>query len=64
MFNTPEQVRTYLLAALDLVNELDAPDDLRPVMFRAAFDGLSGKHVGLVQEPTIQLDSILTNGRR
>ena len=44
-FNTLEQVRGYLQAALDLVDELGPPDDLAPEFFAKAVDLLAQKHV-------------------
>jgi hypothetical protein len=44
-FNTPEQVREYLRAALLVVEELEVPEDLRAVAFTAAINLTSSKHV-------------------
>ena len=47
--NTPEQVRDYLRAALELVAELEPPDDLRVATFTKAADLFASKHVTLEQ---------------
>lgn len=41
--NTPEQVREYLHAALELVAELEPPDDLRVALFTKAVELTAGK---------------------
>lgn len=43
--NTPEQVREYLREALDVVDELGPPDDLRVACFTAAVNLVSAKQV-------------------
>jgi hypothetical protein len=43
--NTPEQVRLYLQAALELVEELEPPDDLRGIFYAKAIDLLSAKQL-------------------
>lgn len=43
--NTPEQVRGYLVAALELVDSLEVPDDLRPAVFREACRLVAGKQI-------------------
>lgn len=47
--NTPEQVREYLLDALAIVDELDPPEDLRPVVFTAAVNLGSSKQIVIEQ---------------
>lgn len=61
--NSEEQVRAYVAAALALVGEIDPPADLRAAVFRAAYDGFSGKTLQLMEQPTVPLASILQNGR-
>jgi hypothetical protein len=43
--NTPEQVRQYLAAALEVVSTLDVPDELQAVAFAKAVDLFSAKQV-------------------
>lgn len=43
--NTPEQVREYLSGALEVVDELGPPDDLRVATFQTAANLLSAKQV-------------------
>lgn len=50
--NTPEQVREYLQAALELVDELAVPDDLRAAALAAAVTLLSVKQVFFEQVPS------------
>lgn len=45
--NTPEQVREYLREALEVVDELGPPDDLRVACFTKAADLLSAKQIML-----------------
>jgi len=63
--NTPEQVREYVTQAMKLADELEKE---RPEMwcaiFRAAYDGYSGKQLLLEQPQAMDLSSILNNGRR
>lgn len=47
--NTPEQVREYLLEALDVVDELGPPDDLRVACFTKAADLLIAKQITVEQ---------------
>lgn len=51
--NTPEQVRAYLGGALELVDELGPPDDLRRPFFEKACDLLSGKQLMMEQPAPI-----------
>lgn len=43
--NEPEQVKLYLEAALELVEAVDPPSDLRELFFAKAVDLLSSKTV-------------------
>jgi hypothetical protein len=43
--NTPEQIREYLREALDVVDELDPPDDLRVSAFVKAAELAAAKQV-------------------
>jgi hypothetical protein len=43
--NTPEQVREYLREALDVVDELGPPDDLRAACFTKAADLIAAKQI-------------------
>ena len=43
--HTPEQVRGYLREALEIVDELDTPGDLRQIAFGKAVELLSGKQI-------------------
>ena len=43
--NAPEQVREYLQGALDLVDELEIPDELAPIAFSKAIDLLAAKQL-------------------
>lgn len=63
--NTPEQVREYVTQAKELADEL-APEGTAAwsAVFRAAFDGFSGKQIMLEQPQAVDLSSILNNGRR
>jgi len=47
--NEPAQVRAYIEDALDLVAELDPPEDLRVAAFTKACDLLASKQVILEQ---------------
>lgn len=47
--NTPEQIVDYLRSALELVAELNPPDDLRVAAFTKAADLFSSKHVTMEQ---------------
>jgi hypothetical protein len=47
--NTPEQVRAVLSGALELVEALPVPDDLRAVAFTKAADLLASKTVQVEQ---------------
>jgi hypothetical protein len=51
--NTPEQVRLYLEAALELVVALETPADLRESCFTEAVRLLSGKQILLEQPQAI-----------
>jgi hypothetical protein len=44
-FNTPEQVEEYLRQALDIVNAVEPPEDLRGICFAKAVDLVSNKQV-------------------
>lgn len=48
--NTPEQVRAYLGGALELVDELGPPDDLRRPFFEKAVQLLAEKQI-LLEQP-------------
>lgn len=43
--NTPEQIRDYLREALDVVDELGPPDDLRVACFAKAAELAAAKQV-------------------
>lgn len=45
--NTDEQVREYVLKALNLVDELHIVDELAPAVFAAACNLYSGKQITL-----------------
>lgn len=49
--NTPAQVRAYLREALDVVAELDPPDDLREACFQTACNLTSAKQIMMSQSP-------------
>jgi len=51
--NTPEQVLAYLGGALELMDELGPPDDLRREFFAKAVDLLSGKQIVMEQPAPI-----------
>lgn len=51
--NTPEQVRAYLGGALELVDELGPPDDLRREFFGKAVDLLASKQLVMEQPQPI-----------
>lgn len=53
--NTPDQVEEYLRAALAVTDEIDPPADLRPAMFTAAVNLISGKQLILEQDPPVLL---------
>ena len=63
--NTPEQVRDYVSQAIELANEL-APEGSTAwaAVFRASFDGFSGKQLLMQQPQPVDLSQILNNGRR
>ena len=63
--NTPEQVREYVTAARDLADEL-APEGTQAwaAIFRAAYEGFSGKQIVLDPGQSVDLSGILQNGRR
>lgn len=56
--NTPEQTRDYLVRAIELVQELDPPEDLRAVVFEAAFASVSGKQIVMTQPPPLSFGNI------
>ena len=56
--NTPEQVHAYIEAALELVAAIEPPDDLRAVVFEAAFAGISGKQIMFSQPQPLDLGNI------
>lgn len=47
--NTPEQVREYLSAALELTEDLDPPADLRTAVFVKAADLFAAKQITVEQ---------------
>lgn len=47
--SSPEQVREYIVDALNLTAELDPPADLRVEVFKSACNLLSAKHVVVEQ---------------
>jgi len=49
MHNTREQAEEYLAGALEIVDALGPPDDLRVAFFTKAVDLLAGKNVVLEQ---------------
>lgn len=57
--NTPEQVRDYLVRTLELVEDVNPPDDLRAVAFEAAFSAISGKQILLAQPQPVDLGNLL-----
>jgi hypothetical protein len=62
--NTPEQVRDYLLQALQLVEEIEPPTDLREAVFAQAAQLISGKQVVLMQPQPVDLGALrLPNSR-
>lgn len=64
--NTPEQVRAYLGGALELVDELGPPDDLRRECFAKAVDLLGAKQI-LMEQPApvaIPLPNMTIPGHR
>jgi hypothetical protein len=57
--NTREQVTDYLRAALEVVDELDIPDDLRPAAFVQAVGLFSAKQVTMEQlQPGLDLGAL------
>ena len=62
--NTPEQVKSYLRTALDIVEAANVPDDLRVPAFANVYQSVSGKQVFFEQPAAVQLDPRLLNGRR
>lgn len=56
--NTPEQVREYLNAALDIVDELDVADDLREAVFLKAAELIAGKQIVMVQPQPVDLGAL------
>lgn len=61
--NTPEQIRAYLREALDVVDELGPPDDLRVACFTKAADLAAGKQITMEQVVGGQLDGAHLLGR-
>jgi hypothetical protein len=51
--NTPEQAREYLEAALELVEQLEPPAELREHVFNRAVELLSGKQILVSQPPSV-----------
>lgn len=47
--NTPAQARDYLREALDIVDELGPPDDLRQLAFDKAVNLVSAKNINIEQ---------------
>jgi len=63
--NTPEQVREYVMQAQELASELvGTTDPSWSAIFRAAYEGFSGKQILFEQPQAVDLSSILQNGRR
>lgn len=63
--NTDEQVREYVEKARDLADEAFGRDEPGwRAVFRAAYDGFSGKQIMLEQPQAVDLSSIIGNGRR
>jgi hypothetical protein len=61
--NEPEQVRLYLEAALELVDALDPPEDLREPCFTKAVDLLAAKTVQF-EQAAMQLPAMAIPGQR
>lgn len=63
--HTPEEVRRYLSAALVMVEDIDAPDDLRAVVFTQAATMLASKSVQLqAAQPVMMPSMAIPQGRR
>jgi hypothetical protein len=62
--NTPEQVEAYVIAALNLVNDLDPPQDLRASVFNQACALLASKQVVMQQPQPVDLGALRGNGPR
>lgn len=56
--NTPAEVEGFLSAALDLVEELGPPDDLREAFFVKAVDLLAGKQILWEQPQPVDLGAL------
>ncbi len=52
-YNPPEQVLQYLSEALDIVEKLAAPEDLRGIAFAKAIDLVAAKQVTAYGSPGI-----------
>jgi hypothetical protein len=61
--NTREQAESYLAGALDLLDAVGPPDDLREAFFTKAVDLLSTKHV-VLEQATMGGPIDLSNHRR
>jgi len=56
--NTPEQARDYLVRALELVEDVAPPEDLRAAVFEAAFAAVSGKQILMAQPQPLDLGNL------
>lgn len=63
--NTDEQVADYIERAAKIADEhADGNVERWKAIFRAAYDGYSGKQILMEQPHAVDLSSILQNGRR
>jgi hypothetical protein len=63
--NTDEQVREYVRKGLELLDELEVPDELRAVVFERAVNLFASKQVVVeaVQPGAIELPNLRAAGR-
>ncbi len=60
--NTPEQVRDYIVAALELVRDLEPDEDLRVSVFLQACQLISGKQVVIEQIAPVLPNMVVPRG--
>lgn len=62
--NSPEQIEDYLRSALELVERLEVPDDLRVAAFTKAVDLFASKQLLLEQAPPLGVGGMEIPGLR
>jgi hypothetical protein len=62
--NTPEQVDAYLRAALQLVDDINPPGDLREAVFTAGVNLIAGKQILMAEPQPINLGAFAIPGKQ